>query len=52
MANLKKILKQVLSTPADESESSKSIAIHLIKLPGKAALLTTELFEDLLAKEE
>jgi hypothetical protein len=51
-ANLEKIIKQVLSTPADDTDSSESIAIGLIKLPGKAALLTTELFEDLLAKGE
>jgi ParB-like chromosome segregation protein Spo0J len=52
MSSLQKILNQVLSTPANDCKSSESIAIGLIKLPGKVALLTTELFEDLLVKGE
>jgi hypothetical protein len=52
MSSLQKILNQVLSTPANDCKSAESIAIGLIKLPGRAALLTTELFEDLLAKGE
>ena len=50
MANLDHLLEQLLSMQSGDSESSDSIAIGLIEFPGKAALLTTELFEDLFAR--
>ena len=48
MANLEQLLEQLSSMPSGDNESD-SISIGLINAPGKAALLTTELYEDLLA---
>lgn len=47
-ASLEQALNQLISMPPCDRESSDSVAIGLIKFPGKAALLTTELYEDLL----
>jgi hypothetical protein len=52
MANLEQLLEQLSSSPPAECESSDSISIGLIKFPGKAALLTAELYEDLLARKK
>jgi len=48
MANLEQLLEQLSSMPSGDNELD-SISIGLINAPGKAALLTTELYEDLLA---
>jgi hypothetical protein len=48
VADLEHLLEQLLSMQSGDCESD-SIAIGVIKFPGKAALLTTELVEDLLA---
>jgi hypothetical protein len=37
--------------PPDKGEASNSIAVGLINFPGKAALLTIELYEDLFARQ-
>jgi ParB-like chromosome segregation protein Spo0J len=50
VANLDHLLEHLLSMQSSDCESSDSIAIGLIKFPCKAALLTTDLFEDLLAR--
>lgn len=48
MAGLEKMLKQIVAMPTSDDQSSQSISIFLIEFPGKAALITTELYEHLL----
>lgn len=47
-ANLRQLLEQLSAMPHDGCQSSDSIHIGVITFPGKAALLTTALYEDLL----
>ena len=50
IASLKQLLQRLLSMPSSDNEESEVIDIGLIKRPGKAVLLTNELYEDLLRR--
>jgi hypothetical protein len=48
--NLEQILRKRTSIPSIESEIWETIAIGVAKLPGKAVLLSTELYEELVER--
>jgi hypothetical protein len=50
MAKLRELLLRKSAMPSSDDEGAELIEIRLIKVPGKTAVLTTELYEALWAE--